>query len=349
MKTLLSEDEIINRVKSDWTKPLVTFLCATYNQEDYIEQTIIGFLEQKTSFPYEILIHDDNSTDGTKNIIEKYRLKYPNIIRCIYQEENKYSQGLSVTLIAAKEARSDYIALCEGDDYWVNENKIENQFKLMMSDESISMVVSPGRLEFNGKIQSKLQGFYGSETKIIMAQDVLDIAGQFSPTASYLLKKECLIKSREIFIKAPVGDLFIELYSAVFGKLVYHPEIGSVYRVMAKNSWSENMRSNILEHNIKYIESMHKIIDQSRSIKGFEKLDWSIKFSALYYNLAIIYLKQKKINNFKDNIKISNSYSSIKGIRVIVFYCRGCAYLLYFTLKPVLYFRTMFKRFFINV
>lgn len=311
MRTLLSEDEILNRVKSDWTKPLVTFLCITYNQEDYIEQTIVGFLEQKTSFPYEILIHDDKSTDDTKNIIERYRIKYPNIIRCIYQEENKYSQGLSPIVIAGKECKADYVALCEGDDYWINENKIENQFKLMMSDESISMVVSPGKLERNGKMLSNLHCYYGPENKSITAQDILNVTGQFAPTASYLLKTEFLVKSRELFIKAPVGDLFIELYCAVYGKVVYFPEVGSVYRVSAKGSWSENMASNLINNQVKFISSMEKAIENSKGVQGFEFLDWSRKLAAMYYTLSIYYIKSKMFNDFKNAIIKSHAYAVV--------------------------------------
>ena len=218
MLYLPSEAEILSRFKGKSTKPLVTFLCITYNQENYIEQTIKGFLKQKTSFPYEILIHDDQSTDSTKSIIESYRLRYPNIMRCIYQDENQYSKGISPIVIAGIECISVYVALCEGDDYWINEKKIENQLKLIMSDKSISMVVSPGKLEQDGKILSELHCYYGAKNQNVNAQDILDITGQFAPTASYLLKKSFLINAINMFKKAPVDDTFIELYSAVFGK-----------------------------------------------------------------------------------------------------------------------------------
>lgn len=349
MEGLLSEVEILDRVKADWTKPVVSFLCTTYNQESYIGNAIKGFLEQKTSFPYEILIHDDNSMDGTKDIIEKYRLKYPNIIRCIYQTENKYSKGFSTLAIAAKECKCDYIALCEGDDYWINENKIENQFDFMKSDDSISMIVSPGNLECEGEILSELIGFHGKEPKVITAQNVLDIADQFAPTASYFLKKDYLIKSRELFIEAPVGDLFIELYSAIFGKLVYFPEVGSVYRIRAKNSWSERMVSDLLINKILFIESMQNIIDYSKSIKGFENLVWDVKLSDFYFSLAIVYLNKKDINNFKKNIYISNFHRDLNGARKIIYCLRNQTFLLFSIRKTVIYFRNIFRRFFSSV
>lgn len=336
MSVILSEVEILDRIKSNKVEPLVTFLCITYNQEDYIEQSIIGFLKQKTLFPYEILIHDDSSTDGTRDIIESYRLRYPNIIRCIYQTDNKYSQGLSPILIAAKECKSDYIAICEGDDYWVNENKIQNQFDFMMKDTSISMVVSPGRLESKGKILSQTQGFYGPKSKVIAAQDILNISGQFAPTASYLIKKEYLICSMEFFIDAPVGDLFIELYSAALGKLVYFPEVSSVYRLASKNSFTNQMLKGELTSKVKFILSMEKAIEKSKKIEALKELDWSIKLSLLYYNLSILYIDNRDFEGFSRAIEKSYSYKETKGIRKLLIYCKGSKFLLFNVCRPLI-------------
>lgn len=343
MSDLLSEVEILSRVQGDWTKPSVTFLCITYNQEDYIQQTIKGFLEQKTSFPYEILIHDDCSTDNTRDIIERYRLRYSRIIRCIYQTENQYSKGISPIVIAGRECRGNYVALCEGDDYWISENKVENQFSLIMSDESISMIVSPGKLERNGNILSELQCYYGSEKKEMTAQDILNVSNQFAPTASYLLKKDYLVNARELFIKAPVGDLFIELYSAVYGKVVYYPEVGSVYRQMAKNSWSEGMNINALEKSLQFTKNMKKAIEKSKTISGFENLDWSVKISTMYYATSLLYLKSKNLKKFRDTIIVSYSYAYLNNKQAILFYLKDYMPLLQFLIKPTVFFRKLIK------
>lgn len=336
MSVIPSEIEILDRIRFNKVEPVVTFLCITYNQEDYIEQSIIGLLKQKTLFPYEIIIHDDSSTDGTKDIIESYRLRYPNIIRCIYQTDNKYSQGLSPILIAAKECRSDYIAICEGDDYWVNENKIQNQFDFMRKDTSISMVVSPGKLESKGKILSQLQGFYGTVSKVIAPQEILDIGGQFAPTASYLIKKDYLIRSMEFFIDAPVGDLFIELYSAALGNVVYFPEVGSVYRLASKNSFTNQMLKNELTSKVKFILSMEKAIEKSRKLEALKDLDWSIKLSLLYYNLSILYIDNRDFEGFSRAIEKSYSYKKTQGIRKLLIYCKDSRFLVFNICRPLI-------------
>ena len=345
MNFLPSESEILSRTKGNWDNPVVTFLCITYNQEDYIEQTINGFLEQKTSFPYEILIHDDCSTDGTVNIIETYRLKYPRIIKCIYQAKNQYSQGISPVVIAGKECRSDYVALCEGDDYWINENKIENQYNLMCSDNSISMIISPGKLERNGEILSELHGYHGSKIKEVGAQEILNDADQFAPTASYFLKKVYMIDACELFIEAPFADLFIELYSAVFGKVVYYPEVGSVYRVAAKNSWSEYIDSNRLNNYLKLIKSIEKIIEFSKSVEGFEHLDWSVKLACMYSDIAMIHLKNKEFEKFREMISISNRHSSLRFSHKIIFSLRNYPMIFPFTVYPAIFLKSKIRIF----
>lgn len=340
--TVPTEEEIISRLDVDWSKPLVTFLCITYNQQDYIEDTLIGFLRQKTSFPYEILIHDDCSSDNTRKLIDSYKAKYSRLIKTIYQKQNQYSQGNPVTLIAAKQARAKYIALCEGDDYWINDNKTENQLRLMLADPSITMVVSSGKAQYGDKISSNILGSHGNEIKQISAQYILDSKGSLAPTASYIVKKEFLIKSRELFKDAPVGDLFIELYNAVYGKLIYYPEVVCVYRKMAKNSWSSRMGLN-LNNAIKHSEAMQKTIDKSKELDGFNKLDWTGSRASNLFNLAILHLYNNDTKGFKKYITLSSTYKKPKGRKKIIFKMRNYGPFLYYALHTRKYIQSKFR------
>ena len=102
---------------------MVSIVCNAYNQEKYISEAIESFLMQKTNFEFEVLIHDDASTDHTPDIIRSYERKYPDIIFPIYQTKNQYSQGIHITpKYQIPRARGKYIALCEGDDYWTDSN-----------------------------------------------------------------------------------------------------------------------------------------------------------------------------------------------------------------------------------
>jgi glycosyltransferase involved in cell wall biosynthesis len=109
--------------------PIVSICCLTFNHEKYIRQTLDGFLMQQTNFSYEIVIHDDASTDNTVNIIKEYDLKYPNVFKPIYQKENQkstYKSGMNPRFNYPRSV-GKYIALCEGDDYWTDPLKLQKQ------------------------------------------------------------------------------------------------------------------------------------------------------------------------------------------------------------------------------
>lgn len=121
-------DPIIINWKEEGQKPFVSILCDTYNHEKYIRETLEGFLKQRTEFPFEIIVHDDASTDNTSAIIKEFAEKYPQIIKCILQKENQYSKKVNFwSDITFPKAQGKYIALCEGDDYWIDESKLQKQ------------------------------------------------------------------------------------------------------------------------------------------------------------------------------------------------------------------------------
>lgn len=110
----------------------VTVWCLAYNHEKYIRQTLEGFVSQKTNFKFEVLVHDDASTDQTAKIIREYEVKYPDIIKPIYQTENQYSQGIKpAERYLRPEAKGKYIAFCEGDDYWCDPEKLQKEYDIM--------------------------------------------------------------------------------------------------------------------------------------------------------------------------------------------------------------------------
>jgi glycosyltransferase involved in cell wall biosynthesis len=113
------------------TEPLVSISCNTYNHANYIAQAIESFLAQQTDFPIEILIHDDASTDGTADIIRQYQARYPQLIKPICQAQNQQSQGVRIGRFNIERARGEYIALCEGDDYWIDPLKLRKQVECL--------------------------------------------------------------------------------------------------------------------------------------------------------------------------------------------------------------------------
>lgn len=152
MSFIRAEQEIIATWKTDLKNPAVSICCLTYNHEKYIEDTIKGFLIQETNFPFEVIIYDDASTDGCTDIIRKYQSKYPRIIKAVYAPDNQYSKGdkamFGAFLFPLVKGR--YIAICEGDDYWVVSNKIQKQFNFLESNTIYSACAHKVDVMFEG-------------------------------------------------------------------------------------------------------------------------------------------------------------------------------------------------------
>jgi|GEM_PF-3583127 len=161
MVELPTESQIISNWSVDNTKPKVSFVCMAFNHGSYIKDTIRGFLLQRTTFPFEIIIHDDASTDKTPEIIKYYQSKYPNIISSIIQTENKYSLDRHFPLRKLFSlAKGEYISICEGDDFWFCEQKVANQVEILDNNESIGLVYSKAYIYHDSK--KKYTGHVGN-------------------------------------------------------------------------------------------------------------------------------------------------------------------------------------------
>lgn len=130
----------------------VSICCLTFNHGNYIRDCLDGFVMQKTNFAFEVLLHDDASTDNTADVIKEYEEKYPNIIKPIYQNENQYSKGVGVTRkFNFPRVKGEYIALCEGDDYWIDEFKLQKQVEFLDQNKQYGGVSSNNRWFFENE------------------------------------------------------------------------------------------------------------------------------------------------------------------------------------------------------
>lgn len=118
----------------------VTVICDAFNHAPYIRNTLDHFVNQRVNFPFEILIHDDASTDGTAEIIREYAEKYPELLVPILQKENQYSKGVAILNTELKKVRGKYIAFCEGDDHWPDLDKLQKQYDFLESHPEYSGV-----------------------------------------------------------------------------------------------------------------------------------------------------------------------------------------------------------------
>lgn len=168
--------------------PVVSICCFTYNQEKYIRQTLESFLMQKFSFTIEIIVHDDASTDNTRKIIQEYVSDFPDIIKPVYQEKNKYSlYGMSFLLKhVTSKATGKYIAICAGDDFWIDPLKLQKQVDFLESNSDYGLVhTKAAKLS---EAEKTLSGSYGARVDTLE-----DLLTECSIAALTVCVRSCLL------------------------------------------------------------------------------------------------------------------------------------------------------------
>lgn len=178
---------------SDSLIPLVVCLCPVFNEVDYVERTLKGFVEQETTFPFVVVVHDDASTDGSDKVIMQYARRYPDIIRAVIEPSgsNMYSKGLLGKKLRELLGEYDckYVAKCEGDDFWINKKKLQMQVEYMESHPECVMCYTDCHVgDSNGRITKK--NFIKRTGKIPQCfEDHLLTAGYIAPP-TWLIKSE---------------------------------------------------------------------------------------------------------------------------------------------------------------
>lgn len=224
---------------------LVSIWCITYNHEAYIRDAIEGFLSQKTNFKYKIIIHDDASTDKTAEIIKEYEQKYPDLICGIYEVENQYKknrEGMGWLMgIARKVCQGKYIAVCEGDDYWIDCHKLQLQADYMEAHPECTLSLHNAlQLDCQDGTIKVIDPYNGNTEKDISSEEIIMQYQGHPPTASVFCKRE-LIEMPDFFYRVPVGDYPLLLYGFTKGNIHYNSRIMSVYRWLSEGSYNNRL------------------------------------------------------------------------------------------------------------
>ena len=210
----------------------------TYNQKDYIRKCLDSILSQKTNFKFEILINDDCSTDGTTEIIKEYAKKYPDIIKPVYQTENQFQKGKGILKnFIIPRVNTKYFAICEGDDFWCDNNKLQKQVDFLEAHSEYIGCFHPVRVLWMNNLEKK--EVYPSKTKIgtkkiITKKDLLKCNYMQTNSVVYRWQKDEMAKIPDNIL--PV-DLYIHLAHSKFGNFYYMNEVMAVYRKNEGGIW----------------------------------------------------------------------------------------------------------------
>ena len=242
----------------------VSIICNAYNHEEYIRDALESFVMQKTNFKFEALVHDDASTDKTADIIREYEKKYPDIIKPIYQTENQYSKNVAIGIkYQFPRAKGKYIAVCEGDDYWIDPYKLQKQFNAMEKHPELD-VCTHSSMTIDAKSGEILEYTRPSRKNgIIPVEKVINGGGGFVSTNSLFYRAE-INKNIPEFRKYLCLDYTVQIHSSLRGGMLYINDCMSAYRYMVQGSWTQRMKADekkTEEHN-KKVTRMLEILNR---------------------------------------------------------------------------------------
>lgn len=264
-------------------KVLVSIRCLAYNHESYIRQCLDGFVMQKTSFCFEAIVHDDASTDGTAAIIREYAEKYPNIIKPIFETENQYSKhDGSLREIMNSACKGKYIAMCEGDDYWIDPYKLQKQVDFMEQHPDYVACFHNARVQYNNHVAlfNNLEEKHHTSTEDIIKRQ------WFIATPS-LLYRNIALEMPKWSKEVVNGDYLMELLLAKEGRFYYMDDVMSVYR-----KHGSGMSAELNKNKVDMADKLIDLLNRTKSLYGAEYVNIFDESIMNYRRMREVFVKE---------------------------------------------------------
>ena len=225
------------------SNPLVSICTITYNQASYIKQCLDGILMQQCNFPIEVIINDDCSTDGTKDILNEYATKYPDVIKIEHNPENLGANANFIHNLSR--VRGKYVALCEGDDYWDNPHKLQKQVDFLEAHPEYSICYHKvAVVNYDGSItKGHFPYWLPDEPATFELCDMEE--GNIIQTNSVMYRWRFHEEQLKDFMWLGIlpGDWLLHLLHAAKGRIYYMPEVMGAYRHHAGGIWSAGQKN----------------------------------------------------------------------------------------------------------
>ena len=255
----VSEYKLIKKYEiMDSKEILVSIKCTVYNHEPYLRQCLEGFVMQKSNFRFEAIVHDDASTDGSAAIIREYAEKYPDIIKPIYETENQYSKhDGSLKRIMDSACKGKYIAICEGDDYWIDPLKLQKQVSFMEKNPDYILCGTNGLILWDDGINAPEYFHRNFRSRELTPEDII---GKWPfPTASLLFRRELYNIADGFKCKIYSGDIRLILVALANGRIWSMADVATVYRLNDNPYSSSNQMKRRNDHRLFYYGQMIKL------------------------------------------------------------------------------------------
>lgn len=263
----------------------VSVFCNTYNHAQFIEDALKGFIEQRTNFPYEVIIFDDASTDGTKEIIGRYAEKHPEILKFFSARKNTWglkNRAEFMRRFRHYVAKGKYYAFCEGDDLWIDRNKLQIQIDYMESHTNCVLTMHNSvRVDFSNNCS--FQVFDDIDDDVDLSLEDIVFYRSRMETSSMIIRAE-KYEMDDIFYNNGTGDWMLQIWCALNGTVHYIDRVMSIYRFRTPGSWSS---SNLMDHRDYVLHTL-------RMINFFSKL---YKYTSHNYEELLIDREQLLFQN----------------------------------------------------
>lgn len=223
---------------NDSSDIMVSVKCMTYNHGKFIRQALEGIVTQKTNFKFEVIVHDDASTDGTAEIVKEYAEKYPDLIKATLQKENQYSKRINISMTYMYPAmKGKYVAVCEGDDYWTDTNKLQKQVDYMEAHPKCTLCIHNADIvDVNGKKTGEIKACQNSG--IVSCDNVILGGGGFCATNSIMFPRYLIADPPDYIVNFGI-DLVWQMFLAGKGETYCFSDFMSAYRSGVPGSWTE--------------------------------------------------------------------------------------------------------------
>ncbi len=305
-------------------KPImVTVEMLCYNHGPYIRKAIEGVINQKTDFRYQVIIHDDASTDNSAEIIREYQSRYPELITAILQKENQFGKKVKIhptfidPLIEGK-----YIAACECDDYWTDENKLQKQVDILEAHpEYVGCTHNCVIVDKNDTEKGYHHACYYKCRQHVYRLNQLAFGAYFpGQTAALMYRKECMTfateEQRQSYyygMRTRTGDQRKALHLLLQGDIFYLGEVMSAHRVVADggDSWTARTRGKNLSY-----ERFASSIDYRNYAKKYYGKKYLNYYSTFRAGVGAIwyYLKKRTEENKTVLSKVAEEKGGIFGL-----------------------------------
>lgn len=226
--------------------PKVCVGISTFNQVGYIRQALDSVLAQRTDFEFEIVVHDDCSTDGTREIVAQYAADHPGRLRAILQDENQFSQGRRIVLLLMAEMAGEYYALLDGDDFWTDPRKLQVQADFL--DANPACALCQTLTVYYNEAKDRAEAIFPPRHLRRRRLECADLAfGNFVQTSAVMFRAGALPEFPAAYHALKFGDypLFALLAQAGWIGNIGRPM--ATYRIHASNLWVDRVRKARIE------------------------------------------------------------------------------------------------------